>query len=192
MESMEFKELLKAAEQGDPKAQVKLGECYQDGEGVSFSYEKAAEWFTKAADQGDYNASCCLQRILKYQERKKEILANLIEYQESFGEVKFPEGFSEKLQGKSIEEQMEFFRISDSKCYSVFHGREDFCQYTSRLEQSNYIQGLVVRNGVLVGAKISGDICLPEDGTCVYYAREENGAGYKELELFEYFVCFDH
>lgn len=35
------------------KALSNLGCCYRDGRGVDQSYEKAKEWFEKAAEQGD-------------------------------------------------------------------------------------------------------------------------------------------
>ncbi len=39
----------KSAQQGCAKAQIELGICYQDGDGVSQNYELAAKWFTRAA-----------------------------------------------------------------------------------------------------------------------------------------------
>ena len=45
-------ELLQTAEQGDPKSQCALGECYVKGDGVQQDYDKAFKWFRKAADQG--------------------------------------------------------------------------------------------------------------------------------------------
>jgi len=45
--------LEKAAEQGYAKAQDKLGEMYQFGNGVAQDYEEAIKWYRKAAEQGD-------------------------------------------------------------------------------------------------------------------------------------------
>ena len=42
----------RAAEQGYPYAQKKLGDCYYKGEGVAQDYEKAVYWYTKAAEDG--------------------------------------------------------------------------------------------------------------------------------------------
>ena len=42
----------KAAQQGDRVAQYNTGNCYEDGRGCDQSYERAAEWFEKAALQG--------------------------------------------------------------------------------------------------------------------------------------------
>src|SRR6185437_15800497 len=44
--------LVKAAEQGDARAQYKLGNCYQIGTGVEKNEQKAVEWYQKATKQG--------------------------------------------------------------------------------------------------------------------------------------------
>jgi TPR repeat protein len=49
-------ELRQAAEQGDAKAQLLLGVCYEYGEGVAKDMAQAAEWYRKAAEQGDADA----------------------------------------------------------------------------------------------------------------------------------------
>ncbi|WP_228725556.1 tetratricopeptide repeat protein [Klebsiella variicola] len=43
---------LKAAEQGDAKAQFNLGIMYDEGK-VGQDYQAARQWYLKAADQGD-------------------------------------------------------------------------------------------------------------------------------------------
>lgn len=50
-------ELITKAGQGDASAQYDLGECYWDGSnGAEQSYEKAIEYYEKAADQGNIDA----------------------------------------------------------------------------------------------------------------------------------------
>ncbi|MCL1993760.1 MAG: sel1 repeat family protein [Spirochaetes bacterium] len=44
------------AEQGDADAQLKLGTCYANGEGVTQDFEKAIYWLTKSAQQGNADA----------------------------------------------------------------------------------------------------------------------------------------
>jgi TPR repeat protein len=44
------------AEQGDPKAQNRLGVMYQHGWGVPQNYSDAVSWFRQAADRGDADA----------------------------------------------------------------------------------------------------------------------------------------
>lgn len=51
-----FEEYLKAAENGDAEAQVKVADCYYEGDGVEQDYPKAVEWYTKAAEQGNAEA----------------------------------------------------------------------------------------------------------------------------------------
>jgi Sel1 repeat len=42
-----------SAEQGDAKAQYRLGSLYYDGQGVPKDYAEALRWYRKSADQGD-------------------------------------------------------------------------------------------------------------------------------------------
>jgi uncharacterized protein len=60
----EFEEYLKKAEQGDADAQHRLGLMYANGRGVAKDYEKAAEWYLKAALQGYADARDALENIL--------------------------------------------------------------------------------------------------------------------------------
>ena len=49
-------ELEANATSGDVMAQMKLGQCYRQGNGVGKDYKQAFTWFRKAAEQGDANA----------------------------------------------------------------------------------------------------------------------------------------
>src|SRR5437899_1630850 len=48
------------AEQGDAKAQFRLGYIYYQGKGVPQDYTEAVRWYRKAADQGDTRAQLAL------------------------------------------------------------------------------------------------------------------------------------
>ena len=50
----------KAAEQGHAEAQYNLGICYEDGDGVEWSYDEAMKWYSKAASQGHEEAKILL------------------------------------------------------------------------------------------------------------------------------------
>ena len=50
------REFLKAAEQGDARAQYNLGVMYGKGEGVPQDYAEALRWYRQAAEQGDASA----------------------------------------------------------------------------------------------------------------------------------------
>ena len=43
----------KAADAGDPDAMYDSGRLYQDGKGVARDYDKAREWYQKAAGAGN-------------------------------------------------------------------------------------------------------------------------------------------
>ena len=55
----------KAADQNNTSAMRHLGLLYEQGYGVKIDYEKAKEWYQKAADLGDTNAQTDLQRIVR-------------------------------------------------------------------------------------------------------------------------------
>jgi TPR repeat protein len=44
------------AEQGDPRAQFRLGLMYANGDGVAQNYSQAAIWYLRGAEQGDTRA----------------------------------------------------------------------------------------------------------------------------------------
>lgn len=50
-----FASTLAAAEAGDSKAQVELGNMYLKGENTPVNYQEALSWYEKAADQGNAN-----------------------------------------------------------------------------------------------------------------------------------------
>ena len=55
-----FQETLRAAEQGDAKAQFNLGRMYYTGKGVPQDEAQAVQWLRKAAEQGEANAQFIL------------------------------------------------------------------------------------------------------------------------------------
>lgn len=68
-----MQELTLKAEQGDARAQFRLGMAYYNGDRIEKSQEKAFEWWTKAAEQGVEDADYCLGCI--YLEKKKFSIA---------------------------------------------------------------------------------------------------------------------
>lgn len=52
----DFNSCKKAAEEGDPVAQFKLGTIYKDGKDVKQSYQDAFEWYKKSSKQGNVDA----------------------------------------------------------------------------------------------------------------------------------------
>lgn len=57
---LSFEACLKAARNGNVKAQVELGEAYQKGTGIPVDFNQSILWFKKAAQRGNANALCQL------------------------------------------------------------------------------------------------------------------------------------
>ena len=57
-------EMIKAAEQGDPEEQFKLGMCYSKGEGVLEDIVEAYKWFLLAGAYGAAKASDMRGRLV--------------------------------------------------------------------------------------------------------------------------------
>lgn len=119
----------------------------------------------------------------------------IVSYEPSFGEVKFPEGFAETLQGRTIEEQMACYRTTFSYRYTQTGWRERrFNGITVRIEKDAAVTALIVRDGLLVGVMMKDHNgrevpCLADEGVCTYYDSDNNGAGYKERIDYTYFIC---
>ena len=60
MSPAEFADLVANAEAGDPAAQLRLGLCYERGDGVPLDYAFAVRWIAGAAEKGLAAAQCAL------------------------------------------------------------------------------------------------------------------------------------
>ena len=115
------------------------------------------------------------------------------EYNEKYGKYELPEGLFELLSGKSIEEQINHFRTSESYHLSNTYW-SDRTEYgsLSRIDEDKEVKAIIVDNGIIVGVMVknyntSCDMaCFVEDSVCTYYASDNNGAGYKEREDYFY------
>jgi len=63
--SYTLEDCIEDAEQGNADAQFMLAEYYKDGIGIKQDYAKAAEWYNKAAEQGDNMAKIALENLKK-------------------------------------------------------------------------------------------------------------------------------
>lgn len=111
---------------------------------------------------------------------------NTIDYEEGFGEIKFPEGFAEKMRGKTPEEQMECYRITEiteiSSCSYGEQGGSRRREKVCSLAEYSGCRKLVVKDGLLVGVIIlaydgSPRPCLPGQGVCTYFSCDDDGPG---------------
>lgn len=118
-----------------------------------------------------------------------------INYEEQFGEFKLPEGFEEILKNLTIEEQAERYRTTKRYSYSMTNWSERTIEEGyRRLEETEDVKSLIIKDGILVGVMILNDYgreepCFAEERVCTYYAEDNNGAGYKTRIDYTYLVC---
>ena len=115
-----------------------------------------------------------------------------------FPEVGFPEGFREKLAGKSLEEQMELFRIttSDALANTAYEEitEQILADTACRLEEISAFEGLVVHDGLIVGVLLRGfgdvlQACPPYGGVYTIVGYHEDGTRAKENDECAYLIC---
>ncbi len=119
----------------------------------------------------------------------------IVNYEENFGTITFPEGFAERLEGRTIEEQMECYRTTT---FGRFHNTgwksRRYDSGYARLDHDSDVTALIVKDGILVGVMVKNhngreQPCLPEEFVCIYYSEDNNGAGYKSRSIFTHLVC---
>jgi len=71
MWSSVFEYQQKMAGYGNPEAQVKLGEMYEEGHGTEQDFDKARQWYQKAASQGYAPAK---KKLSKLEARRKQVV----------------------------------------------------------------------------------------------------------------------
>ncbi len=123
----------------------------------------------------------------------------LVEYKEEYGEIKFPDGFEEKLLGKSIEEQAALYRINENVTISSYsYGELDGSNSVDCCFRPDEYQGckaLVVKDGTVVGVMLrsyngSEVCCLPyQERVCTASLSEDDGTGSWEREDYAWLTC---
>ena len=115
-----------------------------------------------------------------------------------FPNVDLPEGFREKLAGKSIEEQMESFRItmSDELAQTAFAEitEEMIEDAACRLEELSGFEGLIVHDGIILGVLIRGwgdtlQACPPYGGVYTSIGFNEDGSRARDKDECAYLIC---
>jgi len=112
------------------------------------------------------------------------------------GKVTYPEGFSPLLEGLSIEEQMDFFRIRNGiyRAEAISERRYNEYDYSCPLQNDDRVKAIIVRDHTIAGVMVRnchGKVvpCLPERGFIVRDDSEPDGSGYKEFKLYLYLIC---
>ncbi|MCR5782902.1 MAG: leucine-rich repeat domain-containing protein [Clostridia bacterium] len=119
-------------------------------------------------------------------------------YKEGYGKIDFPQGFEQKLAGKTLEKQMKCYRITESVDYAAMsYGEidsEDLRKHSYNLEDYKGFRGIVVRDRQVVGVLIANAkgkplACLAGQKVSLYYAMDTDATGTKERENCAYLIC---
>lgn len=134
----------------------------------------------------------------------------IMEYEESFGPVRFQEGYEAQLAGLTVEEQVRCFALAESGSltdvpYTELEERVKTIYYYSQTTKPVYdTWTVIVREGIVVGfarqeyaprsQRIVEVPLLPYRGYVYDSTSDNNGAGYKERDWYKYLVCLprDH
>lgn len=156
-------------EYGEQKDEWETLLCVKDGEVVRFRHSNGKDFFCEQCD-AEY-ADCNVDdEMLKI------------------------------LSGKTIEQQMEYFYVTESRrFYNTEYGeitKENLHKYAYKLCDYEGVRALLVKNGILVGAKI--DAMWNKTGklfrkkpVCTYYASDNEGSGTKERKDNAYLIFFN-
>ena len=120
-------------------------------------------------------------------------------YRQKHEKIIYPEGFRERLEGRSIEEQMNMFaaieRVNISKYSYGSLDKEDMRKWRKPLNNISDFRGLVVENGIIEGILVHTQYGIvpmgPGDTLVTYSASDEDGTGSTEREDTVTFICLD-
>ena len=122
-------------------------------------------------------------------------MKKIVPYEESFGAYTFPAGFEETLKGKTIDQQMDRYRLTMSVTDANTGWRErTHGMWYVKLDRVSDVRALIVHGDTLVGILVEDDNgrevpCFADERVCTYYAQDNNGAGYKTREEYVYLLC---
>lgn len=103
---------------------------------------------------------------------------------------------SDLLSGKTVEEQMSYYYVTESKrLYDTAYGeitKEQLSESAMALADYDGIIKLLLKEKILVGAVIKGYFgngnLLLDRSVCTYYALDNEGSGTKEREDYAYLI----
>ncbi len=116
-------------------------------------------------------------------------------------EFSWPEGFLDSLRGKTIQEQMQCYRIVEE----VFRTKTAYGEITKEnklsfgcaLEDYKGLNALIVDDGILIGVMAEhafdhsgpGAPMFPYVNICTYYASDNEGSGYNDRSDYAHLCC---
>lgn len=122
---------------------------------------------------------------------------NYVEYDGKLhGKLTYPEGFEQKLEGLSIEEQINYFRIGNGiyRNEPIAKRRTSKYMMNVRIDSVSDVKAAIIHKGKIAGIMVEdcyGGIvpCLPEQGFVFTDESEQDGSGYKNHTLYLYLIC---
>jgi len=103
------------------------------------------------------------------------------------------------LTEKRVEEQMEYYYVTESRrLYSTAYGeitKEQLSERAVKLSEYDGVVELLLKEKILIGAVVkghwgNGNLLLNEP-VCTYYASDNEGSGTKEREDYAYLIFKD-
>lgn len=117
---------------------------------------------------------------------KDNLCLDIVQYAPKMGEIKLPEGFDEKLKGKTLEEQIELFGVKTKTVMTTYSYGECDSSRTSEKESDFWgcsdVAGIIVKDDLIVGAVFdcfmdSVVYAFEEKYYCTYYVSDDDGVG---------------
>lgn len=115
----------------------------------------------------------------------------ILEYSEDMGKVCWPAGFAQELEGKTLRQQLEHYRVADwgLRPLSYYLVNWAKCSGLETLDRYAGWEKIIVRDGKIVGFVRRGKVILPYWVVYSDSDSDNNGAGYKERTYYYYLVC---
>ena len=119
------------------------------------------------------------------------------EWYEKHQHIEYPEGFRQRLTGKSIEEQMKMFAfVENTELSRSSYGDTDkswIYRRASRLTSISEFCGLIVEDGIIEGVLVKTlwreTPMGPYDTITTYYASDDDGSGSNDREDTVTLIC---
>ena len=129
---------------------------------------------------------------------KKDFVNNIdvLKYDKRMGRISYPEGFFDKIKGLSLEDQMDYFRMT-YKNHMIHTGwSERVAKQMIALSESEDVLAIIVNDSYIVGVLVFDAwnnlrALMIEGHITISYSSDNNGAGYKESSEYLYLVCVD-
>lgn len=132
----------------------------------------------------------------------------IMQYQDSFGAIRWQEGFEQELAGRSVEEQMRCYALTEHSLLTDV----PYSELEEKIREHVYYRigthavydswTAIVKDGLVVGVAyndygeygriIGKKPLMPYRGYVYDSTSDNNGSGYKERDWYKYLVCLPY